>query len=156
MKTTIEIPDDLFRRTKATAAMAGMTLKKLVIAAIEQHLERQTGGAARATGWRTVVEATSAATEGEVDAIAADSVDPEERLVLPSAVRERAGFGPGTELEIRCRDGRVEIEPAPREVRIERRGKLMVAVPKDPSDPLSEDDVRRTRDDLRSRNAGRT
>ena len=91
----------------------------------------------------------------EVDAVVAESMESEETLVIPSAVRERAGFEPGMELEIRCRDGRVEIEPAPREVRLERRGKLMVAVPKEPSDPLSDDDVRRTRDDIRSRNAGR-
>ena len=60
------------------------------------------------------------------------------------------------ELEIRCRDGRVEIEPAPREVRLVRRGRLLVAVPKEASEPLSEDAVCRTRDDLRSRGAARS
>lgn len=39
MRTTIDLPDALFRRAKATAALRGTTLKNLMIAA----LERETG-----------------------------------------------------------------------------------------------------------------
>jgi AbrB family looped-hinge helix DNA binding protein len=53
------------------------------------------------------------------------------RLVVPKAIRERSGFEPGTPLVIRYRDGRIEIEPPPRDVRIRRRGKVLVAVPVD-------------------------
>ncbi|MFI5385469.1 MAG: hypothetical protein ACHQ50_05035 [Fimbriimonadales bacterium] len=39
MRTTIDIPDDLFRRVKAVAALKGITLKNLVRGFIEQGLE---------------------------------------------------------------------------------------------------------------------
>jgi hypothetical protein len=41
MRTTIEIPDDLFRRAKATAALRGSTLKDLVVRALEREFARQ-------------------------------------------------------------------------------------------------------------------
>jgi len=41
MRTTIEIPDDLFRKTKATAAMRGSTLKDLIVRAIEREVAQQ-------------------------------------------------------------------------------------------------------------------
>lgn len=44
------------------------------------------------------------------------------RVVLPKAVRERARLKPGTPLEVRVIDGRVELEPACAEVRIEKKG----------------------------------
>ncbi len=36
MRTTIDIPDPVFRETKALAAMRGITLKQLILEAIEQ------------------------------------------------------------------------------------------------------------------------
>jgi hypothetical protein len=36
MRTTIDIPDPLFRETKALAAMRGITMKDFIIKAIEQ------------------------------------------------------------------------------------------------------------------------
>jgi len=41
MRTTIEIPDELFRRAKATAAMRGTSLKELVIQALEREFAKQ-------------------------------------------------------------------------------------------------------------------
>lgn len=38
MKTTIDMPDDLFRQAKAAAAIRGQTLKQLVTVAIEREL----------------------------------------------------------------------------------------------------------------------
>lgn len=38
MKTTLEIPDALFRRAKATAAERGQSLKELVTEAIQEKL----------------------------------------------------------------------------------------------------------------------
>lgn len=38
MKTTIEIPDPLFRRAKSKAAERGQTLKQLVTEALEEKL----------------------------------------------------------------------------------------------------------------------
>jgi hypothetical protein len=39
MRTTIEIPDTLFRKTKATAALRGSTMKELVVRALEREVE---------------------------------------------------------------------------------------------------------------------
>lgn len=41
MKTTIELPDDLFREAKATAARRGTALKQLVREALEEKLARE-------------------------------------------------------------------------------------------------------------------
>jgi hypothetical protein len=38
MKTTVELPDDLFRRAKAMAAARGMSLKELFSQAVEARL----------------------------------------------------------------------------------------------------------------------
>ena len=40
MKTTVEIPDTLFRKAKATAAQQGVSLKILLTDAVREHLER--------------------------------------------------------------------------------------------------------------------
>ena len=79
------------------------------------------------------------------------SIDAAGRLVIPKALREQAGIATDVPLEISCRDGRIEIQPAPREVRIVRKGRLKVAVPSEPSEPLSEAKVRATRDAIRGR-----
>jgi AbrB family looped-hinge helix DNA binding protein len=79
------------------------------------------------------------------------TVDDSGRLVLPEAIRDEAGIGPGMTLEIIVRDGRVEIEPAPREVRVVQRGPLWVAVPMEPTKPLTESTVELARRNLRDR-----
>lgn len=78
------------------------------------------------------------------------TIDAAGRIVVPKAIRELAGLRPGTELEIRLRDGTVEIEPAPREVRLVRRGKLLVAEPLAPGEPLDLETIERTREALRT------
>ncbi len=45
MKTTLEIPDALFRRAKALAARDGKTLKQFVNEALEQELRARTSPA---------------------------------------------------------------------------------------------------------------
>jgi hypothetical protein len=45
VKTTLEIPDALFRKAKATAAEKGLTLKQLITAALEQKLNSTKSGA---------------------------------------------------------------------------------------------------------------
>jgi hypothetical protein len=54
MKTTLEIPDDLFRQAKATASLRGESLKDFFTEALQTHLERQTSGASARQGWRSV------------------------------------------------------------------------------------------------------
>ena len=48
MKTTLEIPDALFRRAKSTAAERGQSLKELVTEALQEKLAPRTGRAAPA------------------------------------------------------------------------------------------------------------
>ena len=79
------------------------------------------------------------------------SIDSSGRLVVPKAIRDQARLAPGMPLEIRYADGRIEIEPAPRAVRIITKGCLQVAIPAGDSEPLAERTVLATRDDLRSR-----
>jgi hypothetical protein len=57
-------------------------------------------------------------------------------------------------LEIRMREGRIEIEPAPLDVTIERRGRLAVAVPHQAVAPLMSETVEETRRRLRRERAG--
>lgn len=38
MKTTIDIPDDLYRKAKIAAAESGQTLRDLVLAGLAEHL----------------------------------------------------------------------------------------------------------------------
>lgn len=65
------------------------------------------------------------------------TIDPAGRIVVPKPIREAAGLAPGTPLEIRLVQGHVEIEPSAAPVKLERRGKLLVAVPQDRRPPLT-------------------
>jgi len=57
MKTTLEMPDKLFRRAKATAAQRGQSLKQLVTAAIERELAEPAPGTKTSKRKRAEVEA---------------------------------------------------------------------------------------------------
>ena len=82
---------------------------------------------------------------------ATSTMDSAGRLVLPREIREQAKLEPGMPLRIVFRDGHVEIEPAPREVRIVRKGRMRVAVPVEESEPLRNDTVRETTAAIRER-----
>jgi AbrB family looped-hinge helix DNA binding protein len=84
------------------------------------------------------------------------TIDHAGRLVIPRKIREAAGIVPGSELTIRVSDGRVEIEPAPLEVRLVRRGSLTVALPRKRLAPLTSEYVGQTLDRLRRRGGGRS
>jgi AbrB family looped-hinge helix DNA binding protein len=79
------------------------------------------------------------------------TIDGAGRLVIPRDIREQAHLEPGVPLEICFRDGRIEIEPVPRQVEIVKRGRLRVAVPSSASPRLSAETVRKTRDRVRER-----
>ncbi|MPZ15387.1 MAG: antitoxin [Chloroflexi bacterium] len=49
------------------------------------------------------------------------TIDAGARLVIPSEVRRQAGLRPGMALELRWRDGRIEIAPAPHSTHREAR-----------------------------------
>jgi AbrB family looped-hinge helix DNA binding protein len=79
------------------------------------------------------------------------TIDSAGRLVLPKDVREQAKFKPGMPLRISFRDGHVEIEAAPREVRVVRKGRIRVAVPVEEGTSLRSDVVRETTASIRGR-----
>ena len=51
VKTTLEIPESLFRRAKATAARQGRTLKQLVQEALSEKIARINGSNRRQKPW---------------------------------------------------------------------------------------------------------
>ena len=51
VKTTVEIPDPLFRQAKAAAAQKGIPLKQLFTEALREQLRRQTPGQAHNKPW---------------------------------------------------------------------------------------------------------
>ena len=57
MKTTLEMPDKLFRRAKATAAQRGQSLKQLVTVALERELAGPASGTKTSKRTRSEVEA---------------------------------------------------------------------------------------------------
>jgi hypothetical protein len=81
VKTTIELPDPLFRQTKAAAALRGESIKDFVTAALRAHLEFQTSDVPRERGWRSVFGKASSEEVGEIDRIVADEL---ERIDLDS------------------------------------------------------------------------
>ena len=55
MKTTLEIPDDLFRQVKVTAAQRSQSMKAFVTEAIRRALQEQgVPGQRELRGWRSV------------------------------------------------------------------------------------------------------
>ena len=72
------------------------------------------------------------------------AIDSAGRVVIPKALRDRVGLGGGRAVEIRERDGRIEIEPAPTPMKLVRRSGGPVAVPDERLPPLTDDVVRAT------------
>ncbi|MCC7104725.1 MAG: AbrB/MazE/SpoVT family DNA-binding domain-containing protein, partial [Chloroflexi bacterium] len=81
------------------------------------------------------------------------TIDAAGRLVIPREVRRQAGLQPGLPVDVRWRDGRIEIEPAPAPVRLVRRGRLLVAVPEEAVPPLRTETVEAVREALRDERA---
>jgi AbrB family looped-hinge helix DNA binding protein len=77
------------------------------------------------------------------------TIDGAGRVVVPKRLRERAGFHPGLRLILRLHDGRLEMEPAPREVQIRKNGHIHVADPVEEEAQLTPSVVERTRQALR-------
>lgn len=79
------------------------------------------------------------------------TIDKAGRVVIPAAVRERAGLTPGTELEITVDETGIRIErvaPGPRLVKVGRR---LVARPTAPTDARPRLDIATLVEDERNR-----
>lgn len=79
------------------------------------------------------------------------SMDASGHLLVPEDIREEAGFVPGRDLEIRAREGHIEIEPRVPEIRIVEKGGVHVAVSSRSVEPLEASTVRATQETLRNR-----
>ncbi len=83
------------------------------------------------------------------------TIDGAGRLVVPKAVRDACGLEPGSEVEIRAVQGRIEIEPVPLDVKLERRGRLVVAVPRKPPGKLTTAEVNSAIEEVRAPRSGK-
>ncbi len=83
------------------------------------------------------------------------TIDSAGRIVIPREVRREAGIQAAMAVEVRCQDGRIEIEPAPIRVTLTRRGRLLVAEPQTTTPKLSNMKVERTLDAVRGGRAHR-
>lgn len=72
------------------------------------------------------------------------TIDGAGRIVVPKALRERLGLTGGREVDIREREGRLEIEPAPVPMSLVKRRGGRVAVPARKLPPLTDEIVRDT------------
>lgn len=72
------------------------------------------------------------------------TMDSAGRLVIPKELRREAELEPGVPLEIRCRDGMIEISPQVMDVTFEREGPFLVARSKQPVPRLTNAVVNRT------------
>ncbi len=80
MKTTLEIPDDVFRQTKAAAAMRGESLKDFVTESLRVRLAETRSNEPAVSGWRRVFGKAKRDEVAEVDAVVAEefeAVDPD-------------------------------------------------------------------------------
>ena len=82
------------------------------------------------------------------------TIDHAGRLVIPKDIRRESGIKPGMPLEVRWEKGTIVISPAPLAVKLERKGRLLVAVPTKNTPRLSMDTVERTRRTLRKERSG--
>jgi AbrB family looped-hinge helix DNA binding protein len=73
------------------------------------------------------------------------TIDSAGRIVIPMEIRRAVAIKPGMTLDVRTHEGRIEIEPVPLEVNLERRGCLLVAVPQKSVPPLTDGIVEETR-----------
>ena len=82
------------------------------------------------------------------------TIDNAGRLVIPKDIRRESGIKPGTPLEVRWENGVIAITPAPLEVKLEGKGRLLVAAPAKDTSRLSGKTVERTRKNLRKERSG--
>ena len=83
------------------------------------------------------------------------TIDGSGRIVIPKEVRREAGIQAAMAVDVRCQDGRIEIEPAPIRVKLTRRGRLLVAEAQEATPRLSNKTVEHTLAAIRSERASR-
>lgn len=77
------------------------------------------------------------------------TIDSAGRIVVPKALRQALGLQPGQMLELRAGDGRLEVEIAATRMKLQKRGKGVVAVPDQELPVLTAQQVRETLERVR-------
>ena len=77
------------------------------------------------------------------------TIDSAGRIVVPKRLREQLAFKPGQQLELSAVDGKLEVEHPTTPMRLERRGKRLVAVTDRPMPELTQELVRETLEQTR-------
>jgi AbrB family looped-hinge helix DNA binding protein len=72
------------------------------------------------------------------------TIDSAGRIVVPKRLRDEMGVQPGQVLELEVRDGRLQVEIAPIDIRLERRRRGPVAVADKKLPTLTAEMVRET------------
>jgi AbrB family looped-hinge helix DNA binding protein len=73
-----------------------------------------------------------------------NAIDAAGRVLIPKAIRDRLGLHRGRRVEIRERDGRIEIEAASSPMSLIRRGRRVAARATGKIPPLTDEIVRET------------
>jgi AbrB family looped-hinge helix DNA binding protein len=76
------------------------------------------------------------------------TIDAAGRIVIPKEVRRQARLRAGAEVDVRWRDGLIEIEPASQGLRLVREGPLLVAIADGEAALLTAEDVEEIREAL--------
>lgn len=84
------------------------------------------------------------------------TIDNTGRLVIPKEIRREAGLKPGLPLDVRWENGKIAITPAPLDVKLERKGRLLVAVPRKSIAPLKTAAVEGVRKTVRKERSSRS
>ena len=83
------------------------------------------------------------------------TMDAAGRLVIPREIRREAALEPGVPLDVRWRDGVIEIEPQALAVTLKRKGRLLVASPAAKVSTLRTAAIERARRELNTRRGRR-
>lgn len=76
------------------------------------------------------------------------TIDAAGRIVIPKDIRHQIGLEKGTEIEIRVRNGVIEIEPLYGGVKLVWQGRWLVAVSEVVGEPLTSEMVEQIRQDI--------
>lgn len=77
------------------------------------------------------------------------TIDRAGRIVVPKRLRDELSLVGGQTVELTVRDGRLEVEPVAAAMRMESRGRGVVAIPEEDLPPLTADHVRSTLEQTR-------
>jgi hypothetical protein len=84
MKTTVEIPEMVYRRIKASAALQGKTIEDFLVEAVRDKLAAAAAEPKRKTGWRSVYGAVDLKEVAELQRIIDEEFSRREGLPISS------------------------------------------------------------------------